>query len=352
MVPGGDRAVSPVLRAAVKLAPALLGVVVVVLAAWALFVACRRWRGRSAEEEDKGRETPEDGRGEVQKRREMTPLLGANQELGRSAEPGDKRRRSAEVRSRNRPPEEDLSSAEDRGAKRGEDLTADGGQTGDRPGRVSDDRREEGRGPADGGHYGEPGAEGSASERKRVPESADAAGSTRSLEETGADAPVPEGHREQGDAPHTHLNGPAGARNEGRGASRRERGHGDVPRATELSEGRQEVAADKRVVAVPPMPQVADVHFRVHYVTASPWQQLAVTGSVPELGGWNGFVTLDAAAAGFWSRSVALPADSHVEWKFVLVENGKIQRWEECENRRLDTVGGTDLHLHRWWGFQ
>ncbi|KAJ8415593.1 hypothetical protein AAFF_G00425730 [Aldrovandia affinis] len=43
----------------------------------------------------------------------------------------------------------------------------------------------------------------------------------------------------------------------------------------------------KRVVAVQPMPQSVRVSFRIHYVTDSSSQRLAVTGSLQELGGWE-----------------------------------------------------------------
>ncbi|XP_048857656.1 uncharacterized protein LOC125725078 [Brienomyrus brachyistius] len=106
----------------------------------------------------------------------------------------------------------------------------------------------------------------------------------------------------------------------------------------------------KRVVVVPPMPQMVAIHFGVHYITRSPSQQLAITGSIPELGDWTSFVPLCQSPNGLWVDTVALPADRQVEWKFVLVEDGKIQRWEECANRHLVTGSDRDILLHKAWG--
>ncbi|KAM4635657.1 uncharacterized protein stbd1 [Polymixia lowei] len=107
---------------------------------------------------------------------------------------------------------------------------------------------------------------------------------------------------------------------------------------------------NKKVAAVPPMPQNVNVSFCVHYLTHSPSQTVAVTGKQQELGSWKGFVPLERAKDGFWASVIGLPAESQVEWKFVLVEEGVICRWEECDNRVLDTGYGDDLHVHEWWG--
>lgn len=108
----------------------------------------------------------------------------------------------------------------------------------------------------------------------------------------------------------------------------------------------------KRVVAVPPMPQNVNVTFRVHYRTQSPQQTVAVTGDHPELGGWKEFLPLEKEEVkeDHWSAVVSLPSDSRLQWKFVLVEQGEVSRWEECSNRLLDTGLGDDLLVHEWWG--
>ncbi|XP_064164503.1 uncharacterized protein stbd1 [Anguilla rostrata] len=106
----------------------------------------------------------------------------------------------------------------------------------------------------------------------------------------------------------------------------------------------------ERAAAVQPMHQKVAVSFCVHYITHSPLQLLAVTGNQQALGNWEKFVPLRSAKDGFWANSVALPADSHVEWKFVVVENGRIHRWEECSNRQLQTGYEEVIHLHKWWG--
>ncbi|KAM4854345.1 starch-binding domain-containing protein 1 [Thomomys bottae] len=96
-------------------------------------------------------------------------------------------------------------------------------------------------------------------------------------------------------------------------------------------------------------PQQVSIGFQVHYNTATCAQFLAVTGDHQSLGGWKTYIPLHDHKDGFWSHSLFLPADTVVEWKFVLVENGEITRWEECSNRLLET-GHEDKMVHRWWG--
>ncbi|KAM9381828.1 starch-binding domain-containing protein 1 [Phaethornis superciliosus] len=105
----------------------------------------------------------------------------------------------------------------------------------------------------------------------------------------------------------------------------------------------------KRVAAVPPMFQNIHVTFRVHYITHTESHQLGITGDHECLGQWHSYVPLKYDKDGFWSASVALPVDTKVEWKFILVENGKVRRWEECGNRTLVTEH-EDQIVHRWWG--
>ncbi|XP_034628563.1 starch-binding domain-containing protein 1 [Trachemys scripta elegans] len=106
----------------------------------------------------------------------------------------------------------------------------------------------------------------------------------------------------------------------------------------------------KRVAAVPPMPQNIHVNFRVHYITHIDAQLIAVTGDHESLGHWHNYVPLKCDKDGFWSDTVILPADSKIEWKFILVENGKVTRWEECNNRTLMTEH-EDRTAHQWWGY-
>ncbi|XP_061887700.1 uncharacterized protein stbd1 [Entelurus aequoreus] len=93
------------------------------------------------------------------------------------------------------------------------------------------------------------------------------------------------------------------------------------------------------------------VTFRVHYLTQSPFQKLAVTGNRPELGNWKGYVPLESAEDGHWAAAVSLPAKSLAQWKFVVVDQGEVCRWEECGNRLLDTGCGEDVLVHKFWGF-
>ncbi|XP_029372359.1 uncharacterized protein stbd1 [Echeneis naucrates] len=109
--------------------------------------------------------------------------------------------------------------------------------------------------------------------------------------------------------------------------------------------------SNKKVVSVQPMPQNVNVTFRIHYITHTPYQTVAVTGNQQELGNWKEFIPLEKAGDGLWATVVSLPVDSLVEWKFVLMDKGEVFRWEECGNRLLDTGYGDDLIVQKWWGF-
>ncbi|XP_071411154.1 starch-binding domain-containing protein 1 [Pithys albifrons albifrons] len=106
----------------------------------------------------------------------------------------------------------------------------------------------------------------------------------------------------------------------------------------------------KRVAAVPPMFQNIHVAFRVHYITHSAAQLIGVTGDHECLGQWHSYVPLKRDKDGFWSECISLPADTRLEWKFILVEDGKVRRWEECGNRTLVTEH-EDQIVHQWWGY-
>ncbi|XP_051960449.1 uncharacterized protein stbd1 [Xyrauchen texanus] len=119
---------------------------------------------------------------------------------------------------------------------------------------------------------------------------------------------------------------------------------------TSLVEEEDDDLAYKRVATVPPLPQPVNVTFRIHYITYSPSQLVAVTGSLQELGAWESFVPLSRAKDGFWSNTITLPMESQLEWKFVLVEDGKICRWEECGNRFLVLARqGEEVYLDECW---
>lgn len=124
----------------------------------------------------------------------------------------------------------------------------------------------------------------------------------------------------------------------------------DVKQTSSTCHADENPENNKRVVAVQPMPQNVSVTFRVHYFTQSPYQTVAITGDQPELGNWMEFIPLERAKDGHWTTVVSLPAESHVEWKFVLLNKGEVCRWEECGNRRLDTGYGDDLLVQKWWG--
>ncbi|MCJ8741050.1 hypothetical protein PDJAM_G00066160 [Pangasius djambal] len=127
----------------------------------------------------------------------------------------------------------------------------------------------------------------------------------------------------------------------------------DVPEDTTTGVAKDEGdLLNKKVGTVLPMPQLVQVSFKVHYITHSPNQILAVTGSQQELGSWESFVPLTSVENGFWFCTISLPLDSQVEWKFILVEEGKIRRWEECENRYFAVTGQEEeIHLNKNWGY-
>ncbi|XP_068089628.1 starch-binding domain-containing protein 1 [Hyperolius riggenbachi] len=106
----------------------------------------------------------------------------------------------------------------------------------------------------------------------------------------------------------------------------------------------------KRVAAVHPMPQTVNLGFKVHYITPSDGQIIAITGDHEKLGGWEVCVPLNPDKDGFWSSSIAFPVDASLEWKFVVLENGKVKRWEECDNRYIRTTH-EDIIAQQWWGY-
>ncbi|XP_054447788.1 starch-binding domain-containing protein 1 [Pteronotus mesoamericanus] len=114
--------------------------------------------------------------------------------------------------------------------------------------------------------------------------------------------------------------------------------------------GHEVNAKTKREGAMTSESQQVSVRFQVHYITSTGVQFIAVTGDHEKLGRWDTYIPLQHGKDGFWSRSVSLPADTVVEWKFVVVENGGVIRWEECSNRFLET-GREDKLVHKCWGF-
>ncbi|XP_037385537.1 starch-binding domain-containing protein 1 [Talpa occidentalis] len=105
----------------------------------------------------------------------------------------------------------------------------------------------------------------------------------------------------------------------------------------------------KRVVKLSSESQQVSISFQIHYLTSTGVQFIAVTGDHENLGRWNTFVPLQCSKDGLWSHTVSLPADTVVEWKFVVVENGEVTRWEECSNRLLET-GHEDKVVCKSWG--
>ncbi|KAM4805442.1 starch-binding domain-containing protein 1-like [Urocitellus parryii] len=93
----------------------------------------------------------------------------------------------------------------------------------------------------------------------------------------------------------------------------------------------------KKIARMASESQPVNIRFQVHYITGTDRQFIAITGDHENLGRWNTYIPLHYHQDGFWSHSVFLPADTVVEWKLVLVENGGVTHWEECSNRLLET---------------
>lgn len=124
----------------------------------------------------------------------------------------------------------------------------------------------------------------------------------------------------------------------------------DYGRNTLVEASGQEVDVKiKRIVVTTSEPQQVNIRFQVHYITSTRVQFVAVTGDHERLGRWTCYLPLQYSSGGLWSRSVSLPADIVVEWKFVVVENGEVTRWEECSNRLLK-IGRKDALVHKCWG--
>ncbi|XP_006871669.1 PREDICTED: starch-binding domain-containing protein 1 [Chrysochloris asiatica] len=116
----------------------------------------------------------------------------------------------------------------------------------------------------------------------------------------------------------------------------------------EETRGQEVEVRTKRIARFPESQQVS-VRFQIHYITGTGEQFIAVTGDHESLGRWKAYIPLQYDKDGFWSHSVSLPANTVVQWKFVVVENGEVTRWEECSNRFLET-GLEDKMIEEWWG--
>lgn len=116
----------------------------------------------------------------------------------------------------------------------------------------------------------------------------------------------------------------------------------------EVKSQAEEVKTEK-AVALSSESQSVRIRFQTHYIPSTDVQAIAVTGDHECLGKWNTYFPLQYRQEGLWSHSMLLPAETGVEWKFVVVEHGQITRWEECSNRFLET-GLKDKVVHKWWG--
>ncbi|CAN2390129.1 Starch-binding domain-containing protein 1 [Pristimantis euphronides] len=106
----------------------------------------------------------------------------------------------------------------------------------------------------------------------------------------------------------------------------------------------------RKIATIQPMPHDVNFSFKVHYITHSDSQIIAIIGDHEKLGKWETYVPLTSGNGGFWSHLITLPVDTNLSWKFVMVENGKIKRWEECNDRFLK-IAHEDIEVHLCWGY-
>ncbi len=81
-------------------------------------------------------------------------------------------------------------------------------------------------------------------------------------------------------------------------------------------------------------------------------QNVFVVGNVPELGNWNpsNAVPLGTANYPIWDGSVTFPANTTVEYKYIIIENGTVI-WENGGNRTLTTPNSGTISTSDSWQY-
>jgi alpha-amylase len=85
-------------------------------------------------------------------------------------------------------------------------------------------------------------------------------------------------------------------------------------------------------------------------VTTTFGQNVFVVGSIPALGSWNtaGAIALSSAGYPIWSATVALPANTAIEYKFIKKNPDGSVIWESGSNRTL-TTGTGPITVNATW---
>ena len=79
------------------------------------------------------------------------------------------------------------------------------------------------------------------------------------------------------------------------------------------------------------------VTFQVDY-HPDEYQSLFVVGSISHLGSWKEYLCEMTRVLGdSWALEIAIPSYNSVfEYKYVVMNHGQPERWEQCSNRKAD----------------
>ena len=84
--------------------------------------------------------------------------------------------------------------------------------------------------------------------------------------------------------------------------------------------------------------KVNKITFQMNYNT-KPGEDLGVIGSMPELGNWdqNRALRMSWNDGNIWKASINynFEREKEFEFKFIFIENGRVKRWEDGNNRKL-----------------
>ncbi|MDI5965485.1 carbohydrate-binding module family 20 domain-containing protein [Streptantibioticus silvisoli] len=99
----------------------------------------------------------------------------------------------------------------------------------------------------------------------------------------------------------------------------------------------------------PPPPSAVNVDFKVNATTTF-GQNVYVTGSVAALGGWDTgkAIPLSSAAYPVWDATVQLPADTAVQYKYIMKNPDGSVTWESGDNNAL-TTGTSAMTRNDTW---
>ncbi len=79
-------------------------------------------------------------------------------------------------------------------------------------------------------------------------------------------------------------------------------------------------------------------------------QNVFLVGSIPALGSWDPARAVPLSAANYpsWSVTVSLPANTHVEYKFIKKDPDGTVTWETGPNRSYTTGTGPGTVTATW----